>query len=122
MPQARLGIIGGSGLYEMEGLTEVEEVNINTPFGKPSDAITVGKLGRVGVAFLPRHGRGHRILPTEIPAQANIYALKSLGVEFIVSVSAVGSLREELQPMHLVVPDQVIDRTRGRAGTFFGDA
>ncbi|MBI2917014.1 MAG: S-methyl-5'-thioadenosine phosphorylase [Chloroflexi bacterium] len=120
MAQARLGIIGGSGLYEMEGLTEVREVDINTPWGKPSDLIAVGKLGDVGVAFLPRHGKGHRILPTEVPQEANIYALKSLGVEFIVSVNAVGSLQEEIHPRDLVIPDQVIDRTKSRANTFFG--
>ncbi len=120
MAQARLGIIGGSGLYEMEGLTRVEQVDVTTPFGQPSDAITMGKLGGVGVAFLPRHGRGHRILPTELPVKANIWALKSLGVEFILSISAVGSLREEIRPRDLVIPDQLIDRTRSRASTFFG--
>jgi len=120
MRPVRLGVIGGSGFYEMEGLTELEEVRQSTPFGDPSDSIVLGTLEGVRVAFLPRHGRGHRILPTEVPARANIYALKSLGVEFIISISAVGSLREELQPLHLVVPDQIIDRTRARASTFFG--
>ena len=120
MSQARVAVIGGSGFYEMKGVTELEEVRQSTPFGDPSDSIVLGTLEGVRVAFLPRHGRGHRILPTEVPARANIYALKSLGVEFIISVSAVGSLREELQPLHLVVPDQIIDRTRGRASTFFG--
>jgi 5'-methylthioadenosine phosphorylase len=120
MKPARVAVIGGSGFYQMEGLTELEEVRQSTPFGDPSDSIVLGILEGVRVAFLPRHGRGHRILPTEVPARANIYALKSLGVEFIISVSAVGSLREELQPLHLVVPDQIIDRTRARASTFFG--
>jgi 5'-methylthioadenosine phosphorylase len=116
-----VAVIGGSGFYEMKGLTELEEVRQGTPFGDPSDSIVLGTLEGVRVAFLPRHGKGHRILPTEVPARANIYALKSLGVEFIISVSAVGSLREELQPLHLVIPDQIIDRTRFRASTFFGN-
>jgi 5'-methylthioadenosine phosphorylase len=120
MPQARVAVIGGSGFYDMEGLTELEEVRQSTPFGDPSDSIVLGTLEGERVAFLPRHGKGHRILPTEVPARANIYALKSLGVEFIISVSAVGSLREELPPLHLVVPDQIIDRTRARTSTFFG--
>jgi len=117
---ARVAVIGGSGFYEMESLTEPEEVRQSTPFGDPSDSIVLGTLHGVRMAFLPRHGRGHRILPTEVPTRANIYALKSLGVEFIISISAVGSLREELQPLHLVVPDQIIDRTRARPSTFFG--
>ncbi len=121
MAQAKIGIIGGSGLYQMEGLEDVEEVRVSTPFGDPSDAFILGTLEGVRVAFLPRHGRGHRILPTELPAQANIYAFKSLGVDQIVSISAVGSLREELAPLHLVVPDQLIDRTKSRVNTFFGD-
>jgi len=116
-----VAVIGGSGFYDMEGLSELEEVRQSTPFGDPSDSIVLGTLEGDRVAFLPRHGKGHSILPTDVPARANIYALKSLGVEFIISVSAVGSLREELQPLHLVVPDQIIDRTRGRPGTFFGD-
>ena len=120
MRPVRVGVIGGSGFYEMEGLTELEETRESTPFGEPSDRIVLGTLEDVRVAFLPRHGRGHRILPTEVPARANIYALKSLGVEFIISISAVGSLREELPPLHLVVPDQIIDRTRARPSTFFG--
>jgi 5'-methylthioadenosine phosphorylase len=119
--EARVGVIGGSGLYEMEGMTEVEEVRLPTPFGEPSDAITIGLLEGVRVAFLPRHGRGHRFSPTEVPVRANIFALKSLGVEWIISVSAVGSLREEIQPLHMVVPDQLIDRTRSRPHTFFGN-
>src|SRR3989304_2493428 len=120
MPEAKLGVIGGSGLYEMEGLADVEEVKVNTPFGDPSDVIVLGMLGVTRVAFLPRHGRGHRILPTEVPSQANIYALKWLGVEHIISVSAVGSLKEEIQPLDIVIPDQIIDRTRSRVNTFFG--
>jgi 5'-methylthioadenosine phosphorylase len=117
----RAAVIGGSGFYQMEGLSEVERLNVDTPFGPPSDAITVGTLDGRRVAFLPRHGVGHRILPTELPARANIWALKSLGVEFIISVSAVGSLREDIEPLHMVVPDQLIDRTHGRQSTFFGD-
>jgi 5'-methylthioadenosine phosphorylase len=120
MRPARVAVIGGSGFYDMEGLTDLEEVRQRTPFGDPSDSIVLGNLEGVRVAFLPRHGRGHRILPTDVPARANMYALKSLGVEFVISVSAVGSLREEFQPLHLVVPDQIIDRTRARASTFFG--
>ena len=103
----------------MVGMSEVEEVKINTPFGEPSDAIILGKLKGVRVAFLPRHGMGHRISPSELPTRANIYALKSLGVERIISVSAVGSLREEIKPLHLVIPNQLIDITKGRDNTFF---
>jgi len=121
MPEAKIGVIGGSGLYEMEGLTEIEEINVKTPFGEPSDAITIGKLEGVKMAFLPRHGKGHRISPTELPVRANIYALKSLGVEWIISISAVGSLKEDIHPMDLVIPDQLIDRTKSRVNTFFGD-
>jgi 5'-methylthioadenosine phosphorylase len=121
MPQAKLGVIGGSGLYQMEGLTNVREIEMDTPFGKPSDIITVGEIDGTGVAFLPRHGRGHRISPTELPVRANIYALKSLGVEYIIAVNAVGSLREEYQPGHLVIPDQLIDRTRNRINSFFDE-
>ena len=117
--EATVAIIGGSGLYEMEGLGDVEFVEVDTPFGKPSDAIAVGHLGETSVAFLPRHGQGHRLNPTHIPSQANIYALKSLGVQRIISVSAVGSLKEEFAPLHLVVPNQIIDRTRQRYNTFF---
>jgi 5'-methylthioadenosine phosphorylase len=120
MAEAKIGVIGGSGLYQIEGLTEVQEVKVKTPFGDPSDAITVGKLEGVRIAFLPRHGRGHRISPTELPSRANIYALKSLGVESIISVSAVGSLKEKIKPMDIVIPDQIIDRTRNRVNTFFG--
>ena len=121
MPQAKIGVIGGTGLYDIDGLTDIEEVDINTPFGRPSDIILTGRLGGVGVAFLPRHGKGHRISPTEIPARANIYALKSLGVEQIISVNAVGSLKEEIKPGDLVILDQLIDRTRLRINSFFGD-
>src|SRR4030042_233209 len=111
MPAAKIGVIGGSGLYEIDGLTDIEEVNIDTPFGKPSDTIVVGKLGSTGIAFLPRHGRGHRISPTEVPSRANIYALKALGVERIIAINSCGSFKEALRPGHLVVPDQIIDRT-----------
>jgi 5'-methylthioadenosine phosphorylase len=118
---ARIGIMGGSGLYQMKGLNDVQEVSVDTPFGKPSDVITVGELSGVPIAFLPRHGRGHRIMPSQIPVKANIYAMKKLGVERLISVSAVGSLRQEIRPLDLVVPDQLIDRTRLRDNTFFGD-
>ena len=121
MSQARIGVIGGSGLYQMEALTNVEEVSLETPFGRPSDAFMVGTIDGVSVAFLARHGRGHRLLPTEIPFRANIYGMKMLGVERIISASAVGSLREELKPMDIVLPDQFFDRTRHRASTFFGE-
>jgi len=121
MTEARIGIIGGSGLYKMDGMTEVRKVKVSTPFGEPSDAIILGTLEGIGVAFLPRHGEGHRISPSEVPAKANIYALKSLGVERIISVSAVGSLREEIEPLDVVIPDQLIDATKGRANTFFTD-
>ena len=121
MPQAKIGVIGGTGLYDIEGLTDIEEIDIDTPFGKPSDTITIGKLDGVGIAFLPRHGKGHRILPTEIPARANIYALKSLGVEHIIAVNAVGSFKEAIKPGDLLIPDQLIDRTRSRANTLFGE-
>jgi len=118
--EAKIGVIGGSGLYQIEGLSDIEEVALNTPFGEPSDVITLGTLQSVRVAFLPRHGRGHHISPAEIPARANIYALKSLGVEHIISISAVGSLKEDIHPLDLVVPDQLIDRTGSRPNTFFG--
>lgn len=121
MPQAKIAVIGGSGLYDIEGMKDVEEVDINTPFGRPSDKIVVGKLEGVGVAFLPRHGRGHRLLPTEVPYRANIYALKSLGVERLIGINSVGSLKEQFQPNDLLIPDQLIDRTRGRTSTFFGE-
>ena len=117
---AQVGIIGGSGLYEMDGVTEAREVAVDTPFGPPSDRLVLGRLEGRRVAFLPRHGRGHRILPSEINYPANIYALKTLGVERILSVSAVGSLKEKYEPLHMVVPDQLVDRTFKRTSTFFG--
>lgn len=118
--RAKIGVIGGSGLYQMAELTEVEEISLSTPFGDPSDAFFVGTLAGQRVAFLPRHGRGHTLLPAEIPFRANIYAMKMLGVERIISASAVGSLREELKPTDIVFPDQFFDRTRHRISTFFG--
>ncbi len=120
MEKARVAVIGGSGLYQIEGLTDIAEVNPETPFGKPSDSIILGTLGGVRTAFLPRHGRGHRLLPSEVPSRANMYALKSLGVEMVLAVSAVGSLKQEYIPQDVVIPDQLIDRTTGRQGTFFG--
>ena len=119
--EAAIGIIGGSGLYAMSGLTKTREIRAKTPFGEPSDAIVLGTLEGKCVAFLARHGRGHRILPSEINFRANIYAMKLLGVERIISVSAVGSLREDLRPGEFLVPDQFFDRTKNRASTFFGD-
>src|SRR5215813_14778259 len=121
MAQAKIGVIGGSGLYQMDGMTDVSEERIDTPFGAPSDSITVGKVEGVPFAFLPRHGRGHRISPTEIPVRANLWALKSLGVEWVISVSAVGSLREDIAPRDLVIPDQLFDRTKSRVNSFFED-
>jgi 5'-methylthioadenosine phosphorylase len=119
--QAQIGVIGGSGLYDMPGLVNREEVSIDTPFGKPSDSLVLGTLEGVSVAFLPRHGRGHRISPSELPSQANIWAMKTLGVTHLLSISAVGSLREELAPRDVVIPDQIIDRTKGvRPASFFG--
>jgi 5'-methylthioadenosine phosphorylase len=117
----RIGIIGGSGLYSMEGLTGTREVRVKTPFGEPSDAFVIGELEGHGVAFLARHGRGHRLSPSEINYRANICALKMLGVERVLSVSAVGSLREEYAPLDFLIPDQFFDRTRSRLSTFFGD-
>ena len=121
MAHATIGVIGGSGLYSIEGMTSIEEVKIRTPFGDTSDSITVGELGGIRIAFLPRHGRGHRINPTKLPVRANIYALKTLGVERLISVAAVGSLKEEIAPLHAVLPDQIIDRTRRVVNTFFDD-
>lgn len=121
MSQVKIGIIGGSGLYKMEALKDVEEVTIQTPFGSPSDALIVGTLNGTRVAFLARHGRNHHLLPSELPFRANIYAMKSLGVEYLISASAVGSLKEEAKPLDMVIPDQFIDRTYHRIGTFFGD-
>ncbi len=119
--RAEIAVIGGSGLYDIEGLANVERVDVDTPFGSPSDSIVLGDLAGVRVAFLPRHGQGHRFNPTHIPARANIYALKTLGVERIISVSAVGSLKEEFAPLDLVIPSQLIDRTRLRENTFFDE-
>ncbi len=121
MQEAKVGIIGGSGLYQLEGLTKVREVRIKTPFGDPSDAIVLGHLEGVNVAFLPRHGVGHRIMPTELPSRANIYAFKSLGVEYIIAISTVGSLKEKIKPTDIVIPDQIIDRSTLRPNTFFGN-
>jgi len=116
-----IGILGGSGLYQMDALQDVEERIINTPFGLPSDALILGKLNGVSVAFLARHGRGHRLLPSELPFRANIYAMKTLGVKYLISASAVGSLQPEIRPLDLVIPDQFIDRTQHRIATFFGE-
>ena len=121
MVEARIGIIGGSGLYKMDDLKNVEEVQLDTPFGNPSDAIIIGQLESTTVAFLARHGRNHHLLPTELPFRANIHAMKQLGVEYIVSASAVGSLKAEAKPLDMVIPDQFIDRTKNRASTFFGE-
>ena len=121
MISASVGVIGGSGLYDIEGLQDIKRVSVATPFGEPSDELVVGDLSGVRVAFLPRHGRGHPISPSELPAQANIWALKSLGVTHLLSVSAVGSLREALAPREVVIPDQILDRTKGvRPASFFG--
>ena len=121
MNPIRIGILGGSGLYRMEGLTDVREHVINTPYGAPSDALLLGKLHGVEVAFLARHGRSHGLIPSQIPFQANIWAMKSLGVQYLLSVSAVGSMREDIAPLDMVLPDQFIDFTRRREGSFFGD-
>jgi 5'-methylthioadenosine phosphorylase len=120
MTLAKIGIIGGSGLYKMDALKDVKEVNIDTPFGATSDALIIGTLEGVKVAFLARHNRNHSLLPSEIPFRANIYAMKHLGVEYLISASAVGSLKEEVKPLDMVVPDQFIDRTKNRISTFFG--
>jgi len=116
-----VGVIGGSGLYEIEGLTDVEEIEVETPFGRPSDAVISGMLDGVRMLFIPRHGRGHVFTPSEVPYRANIWALKSLGADWCISVSAVGSLRMEIVPGHIVIVDQFIDRTKGRPSTFFGN-
>jgi len=121
LPVAEIGVIGGSGLYSMNGLTQMREIRVKTPFGAPSEAIVLGMLEGKRVAFLARHGRGHRLLPSELNFRANIYALKLLGVERIISVSAVGSLQEDLRPAEFLVPDQFFDRTKGRVSTFFGN-
>jgi len=116
-----IGVIGGSGLYEIDGLEAIERIAVETPFGSPSDELLVGRLGDARLVFLPRHGRGHRVAPNEINFRANVHALKQLGAEWILSVSAVGSMREEIRPGDIVIADQFIDRTKGRAATFFGD-
>lgn len=121
MAEPVIGIIGGSGLYNIEGIRNVEAVSIDTPFGKPSDCFMVGTLEGRRVAFLPRHGRGHTIMPSELNFRANIYGMKKLGVEHIIAVSAVGSMKEEIRPLDIVIPDQFFDRTRGRISTFFGE-
>ncbi len=121
MVEAKIGIIGGSGLYKMEALKDIQEVKLSTPFGDPSDALIVGEIEGATVAFLARHGRGHHLLPSELPFRANIHAMKQLGVEYIISASAVGSLIEEAKPLDMVIPDQFIDRTKNRESTFFGE-
>jgi len=122
MSKTVIGVIGGSGLYEMEGLENVRQLRVETPFGEPSDEYVTGVLNGVEMVFLPRHGRGHRYLPSEVNYRANIYGMKKLGVEQIISVSAVGSLKEAIEPGHIVIPDQFIDRTKGvRKDTFFGE-
>lgn len=121
MQEVKIGVIGGSGIYDIEGITETRKEKIRTPFGDPSDTIVIGNLEGIPVAFLPRHGRGHFIMPSELNSRANIYALKSLGVEQIISISACGSLKEELKPRDIVIPDQLFDRTRQRPYTFFGE-
>jgi len=121
MGKATIAVIGGSGLYTMAGLKVIEEIKVDTPFGPPSDPIVLGELAGIPVAFLPRHGKGHRLLPTEVPYRANIYALKTLGAEYILSVSAVGSLKEQYRPMDIVLVDQFLDWTRHRISTFFGE-
>lgn len=120
MAEAKVGVIGGTGLYQLEGMTGVQEIKVKTPFGDPSDAIILGEIDGVNIAFLPRHGRGHVISPTELPSKANIYALKSLSVEWIISVATVGSLQEKMRPLDIVIPDQIIDHTFLRQDTFFG--
>ena len=121
MTRALIGVIGGSGLYAMEGLANVRELELETPFGAPSDVVVCGELHGVSVAFLARHGRGHRLIPAEVPYRANIHALRQLGVRYILSLSAVGSLREEVRPLDMLIPDQFIDMTRKRDNTFFGN-
>jgi 5'-methylthioadenosine phosphorylase len=121
MTDLKIGIIGGSGLYQMSALTNVREVSVETPFGKPSDNLIVGDLAGSPVAFLARHGRNHHLTPSEVPYRANIHAMKQVGVEYLISASAVGSLQAEVKPLDLVLPDQFIDRTKSRASTFFGE-
>ena len=121
MTAAKIGIIGGSGLYKMEALQEIEEVQLDTPFGKPSDSLIVGNLDGTRVAFLARHGRNHHLSPSELPFRANIHAMKQLGVDYLISASAVGSLQTAVKPLDMVVPDQFIDRTKNRESSFFGE-
>lgn len=121
MGEIKLAVIGGSGVYDMEALTDIEEQHISTPFGAPSDSIVIGTLSGKRIAFLPRHGRGHRLTPGEVPYRANIWALKSLGVERIISISACGSMKEQYAPRHIVIPDQIYDNTKKRDYTFFGN-
>ena len=121
LSQARLGVLGGSGLYAMEALQDVRELRLDTPYGPPSDQLRLGRIGALEVVFLARHGRHHSFTPTEVPYRANLWALRSLGVRWILSVSAVGSLQERFQPLDMVVPDQFIDRTHQRPLSFFGD-
>jgi 5'-methylthioadenosine phosphorylase len=121
MVEIKIGIIGGSGLYAMEALTETEEIEIDTPFGKPSATIVTGRLDGERVAFIARHGKHHHLTPSEVPYRANIYALKQLGVKYIISASAVGSLQAEAKPLDIVLPDQFLDRTKNRTATFFGE-
>lgn len=120
MTRALIGIIGGSGLYHMDALQDVKEHDLETPFGRPSDVLVTGKVHGISVAFLARHGRGHRLIPSEVPYRANVHAMRQLGVRYLVSFSAVGSLREELRPLDMVLPDQFIDLTKRRDSTFFG--
>ena len=117
----RVAVIGGSGFYDFPDLEERWEVEVETPFGRPSDALVTGRLSGVPVVFLPRHGRGHRLSPSEVPARANMYALKQLGAQWVISVSACGSMKEEIAPLDVVIPDQLFDRTKARPSTFFGD-
>jgi 5'-methylthioadenosine phosphorylase len=121
MADIKIGIIGGSGLYKMEALQNVQEVQVKTPFGNPSDALITGEIDGIKVAFIPRHGRNHHLTPAEVPYRANVHAMKQMGVEYLISASAVGSLRSEVKPLDLVLPDQFLDRTKGRAGSFFGE-
>jgi 5'-methylthioadenosine phosphorylase len=121
MSEVKLAVIGGSGVYDMEALTDIEQRHIPTPFGDPSDAIIIGTIRDKRIAFLPRHGRGHRLTPTAVPYRANIWALKSLGVERIISISACGSMKEKYVPRHIVIPDQIYDNTKNREYSFFGD-
>jgi len=121
MEDVKIGVIGGSGVYQLDNVEVIEEIEISTPFGAPSDKYIIGKLGEVKIAFLSRHCRGHRILPGELNSKANIYGFKKLGVTHLIGVSAVGSLREEIKPSHIIFPDQIIDRTKGRDSSFFGN-